>query len=60
MFDERLTSVEARERMRDVDLTRRVKTKSKKAAIDAIAAAVILEGWMQARAARTSGGERDR
>ena len=50
MFDERLTSFEARERMRGVAVTNRVNKKSKRPAIDAIAAAVILEGWMQARA----------
>ncbi|HYL57652.1 MAG TPA: Holliday junction resolvase RuvX [Candidatus Acidoferrales bacterium] len=55
LFDERLTSVEARERMRGSGANK----KSKRAAVDAIAAAVILEGWMQARAARTSGSERD-
>lgn len=55
MFDERLTSFEARERMRGG-----ATKKSKRAAVDAIAAAVILEGWMQARAARTSSGQRDR
>jgi putative Holliday junction resolvase len=59
MFDERLSSFEARERMRGVAVTNRVKKKSKRAAIDAIAAAVILEGWMQARAAKTSGGDRN-
>lgn len=59
MFDERLTSFEARERMRGVAVTNRVKKKSKRPAIDAIAAAVILEGWMQARAAKTPGGDRN-
>ena len=49
MFDERLTSVEARERMQGS-----AKKKSKRSAVDAIAAAVILEGWMQARSSRTA------
>jgi putative holliday junction resolvase len=45
MFDERLTSFEAEDRLRDLGIAR----KAKKAAIDAIAAAVILEGWLKAR-----------
>jgi putative Holliday junction resolvase len=45
MFDERLTSFEAEERLKGMPL----KKGTRKPAIDAIAAAVILEGWMQAR-----------
>ena len=45
MFDERLTSFEAEERLKGMPL----KKGARKPAIDAIAAAVILEGWMQAR-----------
>jgi putative holliday junction resolvase len=48
MFDERLTSFEAEDRLRDRGIPR----KAKKAAIDAIAAAVILEGWLAVRARR--------
>lgn len=45
MFDERLTSFEAEERLKGMPL----KKGARKPTIDAIAAAVILEGWMQAR-----------
>jgi putative Holliday junction resolvase len=45
MFDERLTSFEAEERLKGMP----VKKGARKPAIDAIAAAVILEGWMQAQ-----------
>src|SRR5713226_5748925 len=45
MFDERLTSFEAEERLKGMP----VKKAARKPAIDAIAAAVILEGWMQSR-----------
>jgi putative holliday junction resolvase len=45
MFDERLTSFEAEERLKGMP----VKKGARKPAIDAIAATVILEGWMQAR-----------
>jgi putative Holliday junction resolvase len=45
MFDERLTSVEAEERMRDASMSR----SGKKAVRDAVAAAVILEGWLESR-----------
>ncbi len=48
LFDERLTSFEAEDRLKGSG-TRR---KANKAAIDAIAAAVILEGWLAARARR--------
>lgn len=44
MFDERLTSFEAEERLKAMPVRRG----SKRAAIDAIAATVILEGWLQA------------
>jgi putative holliday junction resolvase len=50
LFDERLTSFEAEDRLQDAGIGR----KAKKAAIDAIAAAVILEGWLAARAGRRS------
>lgn len=49
MFDERLTSVEAEERLKRLPVRRG----ARKPAIDAIAAAVILEGWMQSRAEKT-------
>ncbi len=45
MFDERLTSFEAEERLKGMP----VKKAARMPAIDAIAAAVILEGWMQSR-----------
>ena len=48
LFDERLTSFEAEDRLKDAGVAR----KAKRAAIDAIAAAVILEGWLAARARR--------
>ncbi len=44
MFDERLTSFEARERTRDMP----VRKGARKRGVDALAAVVILEGWMQA------------
>ena len=50
MFDERLTSFEAEERLKGMP----VKKGARKPAIDAIAATVILEGWMQARAGKVS------
>jgi putative Holliday junction resolvase len=50
MFDERLTSFEAEERLKGMP----VKKGARKPAIDAIAATVILEGWMQLRAEKTS------
>ena len=50
MFDERLTSIEADERLREAWASRRSKgTARKKAARDAVAAAVILEGWLESR-----------
>jgi len=50
MFDERLTSFEAEERLKGMP----VKKGARKPTIDAIAATVILEGWMQFRAEKTS------
>jgi len=47
MFDERLTSFEAEERLREASASRA----AKKATRDAVAAAVILEGWMESRRA---------
>jgi len=44
MFDERLTSFEARDRLADIP----VKKGARKTGLDALAAVVILEGWMQA------------
>ena len=45
MFDERLTSVEATERLRETSASRTAKKVSR----DAVAAAIILEGWLQSR-----------
>jgi putative Holliday junction resolvase len=50
MFDERLTSFEAEERLKGMP----VKKGARKPAIDAIAATVILEGWMESRAEKIS------
>jgi putative holliday junction resolvase len=50
LFDERLTSFEAEDRLKGSGIAR----KAKRAAIDAIAAAVILEGWLAARASGRS------
>lgn len=44
MFDERLTSFEARERLADMP----ARKATRKTGLDALAAVVILEGWMQA------------
>ena len=44
MFDERLTSFEARERLADMPSRKG----TRKTGLDALAAVVILEGWMQA------------
>ncbi len=44
MFDERLTSFEARDRLADMP----VRKGARKTGLDALAAVVILEGWMQA------------
>ena len=51
MFDERLTSFEAEERLKGMP----VKKGARKPAIDAIAATVILEGWLQSRADKVPG-----
>ena len=45
MFDERLTTFEAEDRLRQASTSRA----AKKAARDAVAAAVILEGWLESR-----------
>ena len=50
MFDERLTSFEAEERLKGMP----VKKGARKQMIDAIAATVILEGWMQSRTEKRS------
>jgi putative Holliday junction resolvase len=44
LFDERLTSFEARERLTDMP----ARKGARKTGLDALAAVVILEGWMQA------------
>jgi putative Holliday junction resolvase len=44
MFDERLTSFEARERLADMP----ARKGARKTGLDALAAVVILEGWMHA------------
>ena len=44
MFDERLTSFEARERLADMP----ARKGARKTGLDALAAVVILEGWMEA------------
>ena len=48
-FDERLTSVEAEERLRGAPGS----SKRRRAALDAVAAAIILEGWMDANRSRS-------
>ena len=48
LFDERLTSFEARERLADMP----VRKGARKTGLDALAAVVILEGWMQAHPER--------
>ncbi|HTQ23869.1 MAG TPA: Holliday junction resolvase RuvX [Candidatus Binataceae bacterium] len=45
MFDERLTSFEASERLAESSASR----KATKASRDAVAAAIILEGWLESR-----------
>lgn len=52
MFDERLTSFEARERLADMP----ARKGARKTGLDALAAVVILEGWMQAHPDRVSRG----
>jgi putative Holliday junction resolvase len=54
MFDERLTSFEARERLADMP----ARKGTRKQGIDALAAVVILEGWMQAHPERIPRGDR--
>jgi len=54
MFDERLTTYEARERLEGVSVPKG----TRKRGVDALAAAVILEGWMQAHPEKL-GRERD-
>ncbi|MGA7872844.1 MAG: Holliday junction resolvase RuvX [Candidatus Binatus sp.] len=44
LFDERLTSFEARDRLADMP----ARKGTRKSGVDALAAVVILEGWMQA------------
>lgn len=45
LFDERLTSFEAEQRLRSIPPSRRTRNNS----IDAVAASVIMESWFQAR-----------
>jgi putative holliday junction resolvase len=53
LYDERLTSFEAEDRLSEERLRASPrKTRRKKAAVDALAAAIILEGWLQSRAPR--------
>ena len=54
MFDERLTSFEARERLEGMP----AKKGARKTALDALAAVVILEGWMQAHPDKVPRGGR--
>lgn len=53
MFDERLTSFEARERLADMP----ARKGARKTGLDALAAVVILEGWMQAHPDRVPCGD---
>jgi len=53
MFDERLTSFEARERLADMP----ARKGARKTGLDALAAVVILEGWMQAHPDRVPRGD---
>jgi len=55
MFDERLTSFEAEERLKGMP----VRKGARKPAIDTIAAAVILEGWMESRRKEKLRGDHD-
>src|SRR5271157_4191774 len=52
LFDERLTSFEARERLSDMP----ARKGARKTGLDALAAVVILEGWMQAHPERIPRG----
>jgi putative Holliday junction resolvase len=54
MFDERLTSFEARERLADMP----ARKGTRKTGLDALAAVVILEGWMQANPDKILRGDR--
>jgi len=54
MFDERLTSFEARERLADMPVRKR----TRKTGLDALAAVVILEGWMQAHPGKVPRSDR--
>lgn len=49
LYDERLTSFEAEERLKGVP-SRSARGKGRKAAVDALAATIILEGWLQSDA----------
>jgi putative Holliday junction resolvase len=51
MFDERLTSFEAEERLRELPRRKRGQH-----AVDAVAACVILEGWLQSRGTQGARG----
>ena len=53
MFDERLTSFEARERLAHMP----ARKGARKTGLDALAAVVILEGWMQAHPDRVPRGD---
>jgi putative Holliday junction resolvase len=53
MFDERLTSFEARERLADMP----ARKGARKTGLDALAAVVILEGWMQANPDKVRRGD---
>lgn len=48
LYDERLSSFEARERLREATSSRR----TRRGVVDVMAAVVILEGWLQRRAGR--------
>ena len=54
LFDERLTSFEARERLADMP----ARKGARKTGLDALAAVVILEGWMQANPDKIRRGDR--
>lgn len=52
LFDERLSSFEAEDRLRDAASPR----SARRRAVDAMAAVVILEGWLESRAHRPARG----
>ena len=54
LFDERLTSFEARERLAELP----VRKGARKTGLDALAAVVILEGWMEANPDKIARGDR--